>query len=115
MTIAERKAKESYDWAHPWRSIADAGPEDIGMICEARLSFHGAATEQGRRRYFTDGEGWFQIDPPSKFPPWALPMDFRSTGVRLSEHRMNLLIRRSDWRNPPPRRRRYELFWRADK
>ncbi len=116
MTIAERRAKEAYDREHPWRSIAHAGPDDVGMVCEARFSFHGAATEQGRRRYFTNGEHWFQISPPYQFPSWGLPMDFRSTGYRLSERRMRWIIARADWRNPhPPRRRpRYELYWRAD-
>lgn len=114
MTIAERKAREAYDRDHPWRSLNDVKAADIGMICEVRFSFHGAATEQGWRRYFTTGAGgWFQIDPPSRLRPWGLPMDFRSTGVGLSESRIRSIIARSD--QPGRRgRKRYELYWRSD-
>jgi hypothetical protein len=61
MTIAERKAREplSGSFLACERTITD---DVIGMICELRISYHGAAMYMGHRRFWT-----FRSNRPRSF------------------------------------------------
>ncbi len=120
MTIAERKAREAYDRANPWLPLSKMSPEFHGRVCELRMTMFSAPQEMGFRRYFFDGEHWYQINPPRQLSPYEAVVEFRPRGPILPPARQRSVIEQSDgkyeyrggklFKKP----KRYKLFWRAD-
>ncbi|MBL0935526.1 MAG: hypothetical protein IBJ07_12350 [Rhizobiaceae bacterium] len=120
MTIAERKAREEYDRANPWRPLREMTTDLYGHICELRVSMYNTFEDMGLRRFFYDGEAWYQIEPPRKLYRYEPIVEFRSRGIVLSKWRQRSVIERSDskyeWRGGRmyEKPKKYKLYWRAD-
>ncbi|KQT03195.1 MULTISPECIES: hypothetical protein [unclassified Rhizobium] len=95
MTIAERKAREAYDRANPWRPMSEA--EADGTICELQFSDMVGSFDADSRRYFLTATGdWFQIDPPAQV--YKPPMNWRPAQLKMSLERRAVVIRESQRR-----------------
>ncbi|AOF91985.1 hypothetical protein [Sinorhizobium sp. RAC02] len=98
MTIAERKARETYDRANPWRPMKEAKPD--GTICELLFSDLVGSFDADQRRYFLDASGdWFCIDPPERISRIITKVtNWRPAWVKLTAERRNLIKTRSERR-----------------
>jgi hypothetical protein len=95
MTIAERKAREAYDLANPWRAMGEANPD--GTVCELLFSDLVGTFEADAFRYFLGDDGcWFRIDPPGRV--FNTPMNWRPAYARLTIERRNYLRKQADTR-----------------
>ena len=88
MTIAERKAREEYDRANPWRPIRQAKPD--GTVCELLFNDMVGSFDADAYRYFLEHDGrWYRIDPPGLC--FLSPMNWRPAFARLTPERRHFL------------------------
>ncbi len=60
--IDERRAREAYDKANPWRSMAEGVP--VGTVCE--ILWSDMETTRDRLFILHEDGAWYQIQPPSR-------------------------------------------------
>ncbi len=87
MTIAERKAREAYDRANPWRAMPEAKAD--GTVCELLFNDMVGCFDADPGRYFLDDGHWYRIDPPGRCA--FTPINWRPAFARLTPERRHFL------------------------
>ena len=100
--IDERRDREAYDRAHPWRPLPTAVIND-GVVCELLFS----DLESVKARYFlAEDDHWYRIDPPERlgkmhYRGWGerMPMNWRPTNRKLTPQKRAEIVRKAnrDW------------------
>jgi hypothetical protein len=76
--VDERREREAYDLAHPWRPMSEAKVD--GFVCELLFSDMGGNHSPRQTHYFLDDDGrWYSIDPPGRH--YNRPMNWRPTNI----------------------------------
>lgn len=92
MNVDDRRAREAYDRANPWRPMGEAKPD--GTVCELLLNDMVGHFQASTDRYFLDGDGrWYRIDPPGVC--CLSPINWRPAFARLSLERRHFIKQQS--------------------
>ncbi len=92
--VDERREREEYDRANPWRPMTEPVPE--GIACE--LLFNDMETSRDRRYFLHEDGRWYRIDKPEQVNRaigWyggRVPMNWRPTNAKLSPTRRYALV-----------------------
>jgi hypothetical protein len=94
--IDERREREAYDRAHPWKPLPKAVIGD-GVVCELLFS----DLEPVKAHYFLgEDDHWYRIDPPEKLlKGWAgarTPMNWRPTNRKLTPEKRAEIMRKAN-------------------
>lgn len=101
MTIAERREREAYDRAHPWRPMSEAIVND-GVLCE--ILFSDLETSRTRLYFLGEDDEWYRVDPPEQIRlgfGWYSgrnPMNWRPTNRKLTPAKRAEIIRAANSR-----------------
>jgi hypothetical protein len=97
--IDERREREAYDRAHPWKPLSEAVIGD-GVVCELLFS----DLEPVKAHFFLgDDDHWYRIDPPERVHKghgWWIygrsPMNWRPTNRKLTPEKRAQIMRKAN-------------------